>query len=153
VSEQAVHRRAARVILVDHRDRVLLIRGHDPARPDAGQWWITVGGGADEGETLADAARREVREETGLRVAELGDVVLEREVVFEFEGRWIRQDEVFYLVRLGRSAAGLDTSGWNDLERRSLLELRWWALADLATTGDTVYPEGLAGLLQKLLQQ
>jgi 8-oxo-dGTP pyrophosphatase MutT (NUDIX family) len=150
-----VHRRAARVILVDHADRVLLVRGHDPGRPASGQWWITVGGGADEGESLADAARREVLEETGLAVGELGAVVLERQVRFEFEGEWIEQDEVFYIGRVDGgpgSAAGseidLDTSGWNDIERRSLFELRWWSVPDLATTTETVYPAGLAKLLQ-----
>jgi 8-oxo-dGTP pyrophosphatase MutT (NUDIX family) len=149
VSERkAVTRLAARVLLVDEQDRVLLIHGRDPGRPDRPPWWITPGGGLDEGETRADAARRELLEETGLRVGDLGPVVLTRSVEFEFEGEWFAQDEVFYLVRVKSPDVGLDTSGWNDIERRALSELRWWTLPELAATTELVFPESLAELLR-----
>src|SRR5688572_15916571 len=62
-----VPRRAARVLLLDAADRVLLFRGCDPARP-AQRYWFTVGGGQDPGGTLTDCAVRELYEETGLRL-------------------------------------------------------------------------------------
>jgi 8-oxo-dGTP pyrophosphatase MutT (NUDIX family) len=141
-------RRAARVILVDQQERVLLLHGRDPGRPDLPSWWITTGGGRNEGEGAADAARREVLEETGIQVGELGPVVLTRAVEFEFEGVWIKQDEVFFLARIVSAAEVFDTSGWNDLERRALTELRWWTLDELNTTTEIVYPEGLVNLLR-----
>src|SRR2546423_14844629 len=79
-------RRAARVVVVDEQDRVLLVQGRDPARPDLPSWWITTGGGRDDGEAAEDAARREGFEETGILLGELGPVVLSREVEVEFEG-------------------------------------------------------------------
>jgi 8-oxo-dGTP pyrophosphatase MutT (NUDIX family) len=138
-------RRAARVIIVDDADRVLLFRGLDPARPDAGSWWFTPGGGLDEGETVEEGARREVREETGLVVTDLGPVVLRRRIQFEVEGDRYDQDEVFFRI----SVAGfeVDNRGWTDLERRLMLEHRWWTRDELAATPDTVYPEGLVELL------
>ena len=141
-------RQAARVILVDEQERVLLVHGRDPARPDLPSWWILPGGGLDEGESREAAARREVLEETGLRLDALGPVVLRRAVTFEFDGLQIEQDEEIFLVRWLSSAASLDTSGWNAIERRALTELRWWTLAELAGTTAVIYPEELLDLLQ-----
>jgi ADP-ribose pyrophosphatase YjhB (NUDIX family) len=53
----------ARVLLLDPLDRVLLIHARDPEDPGH-HWWELPGGGLDDGEDLADAARRELAEES-----------------------------------------------------------------------------------------
>jgi ADP-ribose pyrophosphatase YjhB (NUDIX family) len=56
-------RPTARVLLVDGADRVLLFRSVN----EAGQaFWFPPRGGVEPGEDAPAAARREVREETGL---------------------------------------------------------------------------------------
>ena len=55
-------------VVVWRGDQVLLIRRGKP--PRAGQWSLP-GGGQELGETVADTARREVLEETGLALATL----------------------------------------------------------------------------------
>jgi ADP-ribose pyrophosphatase YjhB (NUDIX family) len=67
-------RRAARVILLDPDDRVLLMRYDQP--PPNGRHWATPGGGAEDGEDYRAAALRELAEETGWT-----DIVLLREVL------------------------------------------------------------------------
>ncbi|MFC7615161.1 NUDIX domain-containing protein [Actinokineospora soli] len=55
-------RLAVRVVCVDGRGRVLLLKWRGPA----GEYWEPPGGGVDPGEAPEAAARREFHEETGI---------------------------------------------------------------------------------------
>src|SRR5258707_3533090 len=78
----AVRRRAVRVLLLDPRDRILLLQSFDPGNPARGRFWYTLGGGAEDGEPPETTARREVGEEVGIRQFELGPLVWRRRTVF-----------------------------------------------------------------------
>ncbi|MFC5721138.1 NUDIX hydrolase [Streptomyces gamaensis] len=144
------YRRAARVVLLDPDDRVLLLYGHDPDDP-ASTWWFTPGGGIEGDESGEEAARRELAEETGITDAELGPLLWRRRCSFPFDGRRWEQEEDFYLARTRQR--GVWTGGSTDLERRSVTGLRWWTCAELFTSRETVYPTSLAGLLRRLLDE
>jgi ADP-ribose pyrophosphatase YjhB (NUDIX family) len=137
---------AARVLVVDRDGAVLLLRGGDPHRPEAWTWWFTPGGGVDDGESLAEAARRELQEETGLVVDDVGEIVHERFTVFEFEGERYHQTEHYFMVRTERFDATRD--GWTELERRAVHEHRWWTVAEITASEATFYPERLLELLR-----
>ena len=147
-------RRAARVLLLDAEDRLLLVRGHDVDQPER-SWWFTVGGGIDAGESARQAAVREVREETGLLLDEAALVgpVLTRSALFDFYAEHCRQDEEFFLARVGEAldTATVARDGWTEVELDVLDELRWWRLDDLAAETREVFPEGLADLVRPLL--
>ncbi|ACQ80242.1 NUDIX hydrolase [Beutenbergia cavernae DSM 12333] len=147
-------RRAARVLLLDPQDRVLLVRGHDADQPER-TWWFTVGGGIDRGETARDAAVREVFEETGLRLdpERLEGPVLTRSALFDFFARTVRQDEEFFLARLDGldRDAPLVTDNWTDVERAFMDEVRWWPLPALAQVTEEVFPAELVEVTQALL--
>lgn len=140
------------MLLVDRDDRLLLFElRRDAAQPQSGSCWITPGGGVDRGESLAVAAARELAEEIGLVLAPalLGPVIAQTGGYADLS--WatgmFRDDFFFYRV----DAHDVDTSGQEALESSQLLSHRWWTVAELADTTETIYPLGLVALLGDLL--
>ncbi len=143
-------RLTARVVLLDRQSRILLLKGRLPSSPEGPSFWFTVGGGLEDGEGLAEAAAREVVEETGLTDVVLGPVLWRDEQILEDlhgERRLFRQQYV-----LGRTAGGpISRVGWLDHEHAFTDDVRWWTLDELRQTRDVVYPAGLAELLTDVL--
>jgi 8-oxo-dGTP pyrophosphatase MutT (NUDIX family) len=144
-------RDTARVLLLDPQRRILLMRGRLAGAPDDARFWFTIGGGVEPGETVEQAAAREVLEETGIADVRLGPVVWLREgVVPHMEtGEPLLFREQYLVATTGGGEP--DRSGWNDLERRLVDAIRWWTLAEIAGSRERIYPEGLAGLLPEIL--
>ncbi|MFI1828092.1 NUDIX hydrolase [Streptomyces sp. NPDC020412] len=143
-------RKVARVVLLDPQDRILLMHGYEPDDP-ASNWWFTPGGGLEEGETRAEAALRELAEETGITEVDLGPVLWRRRCSFPFDGRRWEQDEWYFLARTDQT--GTQPLGLTEQERRSVTGTRWWTSAELASARETVYPTRLAELLRTLLDE
>jgi 8-oxo-dGTP pyrophosphatase MutT (NUDIX family) len=147
-------RTSARIILLDDDGWVLLFCGSDPAHEDgiAPRWWFTVGGAAQQGETLVQAAARELAEETGLRV-DPGDMVgpvWRRDAVIDFNGSVIRSEEMFFIHRTRRFEPS--TAGRTRLERAYIHGHRWCdatMISELVAKGETVYPLQLGELLDE----
>ena len=139
------------MLLVDGTGRVLLLHGRDPGRPGHA-YWFTPGGGLDPGESTAAGAARELREEAGLAVdpAALGQPVWHEVTEFPFDGQWYRQDQDYFLLRV--DSWQVDTSGFDEIELRSIDGHRWWSAAELETTGERYYPPELPALLRRCLE-
>jgi 8-oxo-dGTP pyrophosphatase MutT (NUDIX family) len=140
------------VLLVDRDDRLLLFElRRDATQPQLGSCWITPGGGVNRGESLPVAAARELAEETGLVLAPelLGPVIAQTGgyADLSWAAGMFRDDFFFYRV----DAHDVDTSRQEALESSQLLGHRWWTVAELAGTTETVYPLGLVPLLTDLL--
>jgi len=143
-------RPTARVLLLDPAGRIAMMKGRIPGDPEGPSFWFTIGGGVEPGETVAEAAAREIVEETGLLDAVLGAVAWYREAVLVGEDGepWLFQEH--YVVAHTRGGH-LSRAGWAEHEHRLVDDLRWWTLGELRLTDEAVFPEMIAALLPDVL--
>jgi len=138
-------RDAARVAVLDGRDRVLMLQIREPGTDNA--WWIVPGGGLHEGETAAQAAARELREETGLEGLSLVDTGYRRRVTFRWRGDLCCQDERFFVARLRNGTAPNRPAGLTAAEQVELVDRRWWTVGELAASDERIAPADLGSRL------
>jgi ADP-ribose pyrophosphatase YjhB (NUDIX family) len=140
-------RPTARVLVLDPAGRVLLFRFHFRQGPLAGLiFWATPGGALERGESFADGARRELAEETGLLVEDLGPEVARHEYVMQVpDGAAVEVDERYFRLRV--EALDVADAGWTELEREVMTEHRWWSAEEIAAAAETIYPVDLAEML------
>ena len=148
MNSEPIIRRTARVLLVDELSRVLLFQGQDPSDP-SNIYWCPVGGGIEPGESPEEAARREVKEETGLIDFDLGSHVWNRQDEYSFNGQDYCVSETWFLSRV--SAFEIDTTALFGLERVAFVQYRWWTQSELAVTTEVMMPRQLASLLEDLI--
>lgn len=152
VKEDMRERPTARILLLDPDDRILLVRGRLLSAPAGAGAWFTVGGGIEPGESLAEAAAREIVEETGFTDAVLGPVVWVREGPMEFyPGQLTLIRETYVLARC--QGGEPSRMGWTALEREIMDDMRWWTVGDMRASTEAVHPAGLADLLTGLLAE
>ncbi len=141
-------RRAGRVIVLDPDDRVLLFR-YDEGPPN-GRHWSTPGGGLNDGEGYAAGAWRELAEETGWTDVVLGEEIFERTLTMRYADEIVRQHERFFLARVPAARRGLGEVAAMHVSD-GIAAWRWWTLADMDSTAETIWPEGLADLIRAAL--
>jgi 8-oxo-dGTP pyrophosphatase MutT (NUDIX family) len=139
-NQPAIHRKTARVLPVDPEGRVLLLHGWDPHHPDR-PFWFTIGGAADPGESLREAAARELYEETRISVdlAQLGEPIAENTIEFSWGGHRIVQDQVFYAVLVESAEVSLD--GLDQWEQATTDKYGWLAAEDLGADERPAHPD------------
>ena len=116
MAETPVFRPTARLLVVDPDERVLLFSSADGA---GGTWWFTPGGGVHRGETVHQAAVRELSEETGFACAEdeLGPVVATSSALWkgDHDGTLFLGAHSFFYLRVRQPV--IDTDGQEEFER------------------------------------
>lgn len=152
MSPFTLRRQAARVVLLNAAGEVLLIPARDPADPSKPQWWEIPGGGIDPHESSADAARRELHEETGIADAEIGPCVWVQHAVFSFGGFHFDQHERIHVAWCdGVDLATVAPRGLEALEAMAFGTHRWWPLDELLASEVRVLPHRLREFLPDLV--
>ena len=143
------HRPVARVLLFDRDDRVLLFLTTAPDSSGVARW-LTPGGGVDAGETFEQAARRELHEETGLVVDDLGTAVWAHDYAVEWDSADHDTGHAeFYTATV--DAFEPSDEKWTDDERVDVLAHKWWTLSELIATDEAYEPAELVNLVRRQL--
>ncbi|TDO68488.1 NUDIX domain-containing protein [Kribbella sp. VKM Ac-2571] len=139
-------RLAVKLLLLDEKDRALLIHARDPKTQ--AECWYPVGGGVEADESLQAAAAREAYEETGLRDLPTGIHVWTRDQTYEFNGETVDVHEEWLLHRVAHFTP--EPAQLSEYETTTILGFRWWTAQELIETAETVFPPQLGTLLTDL---
>ena len=150
LTPEIVERRAARLLLLDGADRLLLFCGRDPHRPHGGAFWFTAG---------RRSARRRVVRGRGPPRAARGDRARARP---SCAGRCTSERRSS--STRASSTTSSSASTWRGRRHprstparstssscRTIVDHRWWTLDELEATAEVVYPEDLAALVGRVL--
>jgi 8-oxo-dGTP pyrophosphatase MutT (NUDIX family) len=140
------HRLTSRILLFDESGSILLFL---TTAPDTSMFarWVTPGGGVDPGENHAEAAIRELFEETGLAIDDPGEPVWHLDFVVEWDNADHDSGHAeYYVVRTTQFEPS--KAGWTDDEKVDTLDWRWWSLDDLRTTTEPWEPAELLQLVE-----
>lgn len=142
------HRRASRVVLLDEHDHFLLFLTSIPHLKIPTVRWLTPGGGLDEHETHHQGALRELQEETGLHVLDLGSPI------WSIEGKSIHKSGFiqtsyteFFAYRTNRFP--VSKAFWMPNEHEDIADIKWWSASELMESGEPYSPEPLLEIYER----
>jgi 8-oxo-dGTP diphosphatase len=144
VGEPRRIRQAARAVVMDPDCRVLLVHfdfavplddfaemSDDlPDEPVSDGLWACPGGGLDPGESVSDGLRRELREELGLAVDDVGAPIWVKEHHFPMT-RWDGQHDTYFLVEVADAFDPQPSFSESELRREHVDGMLWWDYDDL----------------------
>jgi len=137
---------SARGVLLTPTGLVLLVKITGPT----GDAWITPGGRIRPGEEPAEAAVREIREETGCQARLVQGHIWTRHGTYLAEGGRLPEREHFFLMPtewFEPTSAGMEP---HELERHG--GFHWWTIPEMADSSEAFVPRKLAELLRNLQQ-
>jgi len=135
------------VMLFDEAGAILLVRFVVPRVEGEFVFWALPGGEIEAGESEAEAAAREVKEELGLELQVTGPVYRDSN---QFLHQGEMQDNVDFLFRAECRREEPRLIGVTADEREIMKEIRWWSEAEIEASRERIFPADLAGRMREL---
>ena len=137
-------RKSSRLVIVNEIGELLLFLYKDEHNDP---FWATAGGELKSEETYLDAARRELFEETGLKL-EIGTMLRERDEIYPVArsapARWL---EKYFLVKC-QSSSKVFAAAWTEEEKSTIQKWKWWSVEEMQEVGSSLFkPAWLSELL------
>ncbi len=149
-------RKTVRIILLNDKNELLLmyINDFDISTPDGtknNKFWCTIGGAVEEGESVEQAALREIYEETGIAKENvtLGPVVWHSTVELVLKGRLTCFDELYMVAITKQTEVSLHVP--TEDERQCVKMLKWFSLDDICNSDEIIFPLTLSNYLPAIL--
>ena len=154
--EELQVRNSVKCVLLNCNDELLLVRTCDASIRDSsgsynGDFWQMVGGKIEDNETVEEAARRELFEETGLSEFDVnfGRIVWSGKLILVMNGVKTLINQRFMVVRSCKNEVTI--KNLTQEEQNVIKELKWFALDDIKNNSEIIYPLGLYVHLRNLL--
>lgn len=143
-------RYSARAIIVNEFSEILLMKFVQTNIAGNKAWWVFPGGGVEKGESSVEALKREILEETGIRVNENPLFVWHRQLELNGKKGRLLSDESYYLIRTAKT--DLNFSLFTASEKESFLSYKWWKLEEFKETDAPLSISNSYQLIKELLE-
>ena len=148
-----IKRYAARLLIFNGLNQALLLSTRDASNSEFLNSWEIPGGGINQGESIAEAAVREVYEETGIiiNLESVSKPLWLRCVLYTYRGEKRLQHEAICVTKIKESKPRISFSNREPFEVEDHELMKWWTLEEVMSSDALFYPRSLPQNIESLL--